>query len=44
MINAQLRELGPLERRTKHNLCERALNDYAMVEKFNWEKLDHYEV
>lgn len=36
--------LGPLERRTKNNLCERALSDYAMVEKFNWEKFDNIDI
>ena len=30
-------ELGPLEKKTKQQLCNRALNDYSLVEKFNWE-------
>ena len=30
-------KLGPLERKTKSKLCDRALDDYKLVEQFNFE-------
>ena len=33
-VNSQ-ENLGPLERRTKQHLCNRALRDYSLVETFN---------
>ena len=37
-------ELGPLERKTKNALCDRALKDYDLVDKFNWEQFEMFDV
>ena len=36
-------DLGPLERTVKQNLCQRALQDYRMVEDFNQERIDAFD-
>lgn len=36
--------MGPLERKTKQNLCTRALNDYQMIEKFNQERIEPWDL
>ena len=42
-VNSQ-ENLGPLERRTKQHLCNRALRDYSLVETFNSERFDPIDI
>ena len=37
-------QLGPLERKTKSKLCGRALDDYKLVEQYNFEKFDLIDI
>ena len=37
-------ELGPLERKTKQQLCNRALVDYSNVDRFTWEKFTQMDI